>query len=135
VPEDLGDGAATAEHPAIDLDVVASLRRLGDRTGRDVLGELTTLFLSTAETQLATARQLLAAGDLPDLARTAHALKGSGSVIGGRRVAAAAAALETTVLAADRAGDRTNPELPSALERFAEELERFRAALDQLPAV
>jgi HPt (histidine-containing phosphotransfer) domain-containing protein len=133
VSNDLG-GQVAGGYPALDLDVVASLRRLGARTGRDVLGELTSLYLTTAETQLETARRLLAAGDFGDLARTAHALKGSGSVIGGRRVSAAAAALEETALEADGTGSPDDPRLGATLETFAAELERLREVLQELPA-
>jgi HPt (histidine-containing phosphotransfer) domain-containing protein len=121
-----GDSFEVAE---IDPDVVASLRRLGERSGRDVLGELTGLFLDQADNQLATARQQLADGRLNELARTAHAMKGSGSVIGARRASAAAAALEVTVRSAETAGRLDDPAITAALHRFVEELERFRGAV------
>jgi HPt (histidine-containing phosphotransfer) domain-containing protein len=126
-PGPSSSAAAGAEGAPIDPAVADSLRRLGERSGRDVFGELTTLFLSTADTQLDTAHELLARGDYGELARVAHALKGSSSVIGGRRVAAAAAALESTAVEAQPEGaeDCTR----SALRRFTEELELFRRAV------
>jgi HPt (histidine-containing phosphotransfer) domain-containing protein len=127
VPGPAGPAAAGLEGAPLDPAVADSLRRLGERSGRDVFGELTALFLSTADTQLDTAHELLARGNFGELARVAHALKGSSSVIGGRRVAAAAAALESTAVDAPPEGaeDCTR----SALRRFAEELELFRRAV------
>jgi two-component system sensor histidine kinase EvgS len=122
--------APSIEVDVIDPAVVDSLRRLGTRSGRDVLGELTALFLSTAEGQVATASELLDRADLPELARIAHALKGSASVIGARRVSAAASTLEHTCGSPERsvaggsvAGSRV------ALARFIDELEAFRHAV------
>jgi hypothetical protein len=40
-----------AAEAVLDPAVVDSLRQLGERSGRDVLGELTGLFLSTADSQ------------------------------------------------------------------------------------
>jgi HPt (histidine-containing phosphotransfer) domain-containing protein len=123
--------APPAPEAPIDPAVVDSLRRLGQRSGRNVLAELTSLFLSTADSQVDTARQLLARGELGELARVAHALKGSGSVIGGRRVATAAAALErasTTQVDTPDGRDCAG----AALDRFVGELELFRAAAREL---
>lgn len=123
--------AAAAADAPIDPAVVDSLRRLGLRSGRDVLRELTDLFLSTADAQVATARQLLDCGNLAELARVAHALKGSGSVIGGRRVAAAAAALE--VASAPHDGSSGNLRYArEAFTSFLGELELFREAVRRL---
>lgn len=123
------DGAAA--HAPLDPAVVDSLRRLGSRTGRDVLAELTDLFLTTADGQIATAQQLVREAELPELARVAHALKGSASVIGGRRVAAAAADLETTCLTGvgSAAGDEA---ARTALDRCIAELEQLRSAVQEL---
>ncbi len=121
------------EADVIDPAVVESLRRLGSRSGRDVLGELTALFLSTAEGQVATASELLDRSDLPELARIAHALKGSASVIGARRVSAAASALEHTCGSPERSvAGGSVAECRAALTRFVEELETFRGAVDAL---
>jgi HPt (histidine-containing phosphotransfer) domain-containing protein len=121
-------GGGAAGEPAIDPAVVDSLRRLGDRSGRDVLGELTALFLHTADVQVAQAHELVARADLAELARVAHALKGSSSVIGGRRVASAAAALELACHPSDQSpGDVGCARV--ALQRFVSELEAFRSAV------
>jgi HPt (histidine-containing phosphotransfer) domain-containing protein len=123
-------GASRSE-PPLDPAVVDSLRRLGARSGRDVLRELTDLFLTTADAQAEVARQLLGRFELPELARVAHALKGSASVIGGRQVAAAAAALEATCFAPD--GTSSSEEsVRVALTRFLDELELLRTAIREL---
>ncbi len=121
------------EADAIDPAVVESLRRLGSRSGRDVLGELTALFLSTAESQVATASELLDRSDLPELARIAHALKGSASVIGARRVSAAGVGPRAHLRVPERpvAGGSV-AECRAALTRLVEELEAFRGAVDAL---
>lgn len=122
------DGDAGGPAAPIDGAVVESLRVLGARSGRDVLGELTVLYLSTADAQVETARTLLDAGDLGELARVAHALKGSSSVIGARCAAVAAAELEDSTNGA-QASDWAAEQ---ALRRFVSELERFRAAVPGL---
>jgi two-component system sensor histidine kinase EvgS len=122
-----------SESDVLDPAVLDSLRRLGARSGRDVLGELTSLFLSTADAQVATAGELLDRADLPELARIAHALKGSGSVIGARRVSAAAVELEHTCGRPDRShAGGSVAEAREALARFVEELEVFRRAVAAL---
>ncbi|HSP36473.1 MAG TPA: Hpt domain-containing protein [Frankiaceae bacterium] len=123
--------AARAPETPIDPDVIDSLRGLGQRSGRNVLAELTSLFLTTADGQVNAARALLARGDVGELARVAHSLKGSGSVIGARRIAAAAAALE--VVCTD--GDATPGALSRARDGFTRvlaELELFRSAVGEL---
>jgi HPt (histidine-containing phosphotransfer) domain-containing protein len=121
-------GGRAAGEPAIDPAVIDSLRRLGDRSGRDVVGELTALFLHTADAQVAQAHELVARADLAELARVAHALKGSSSVIGGRRVASAAAALELACHPGDQSpGDVSCARV--ALQRLVSELEAFRSAV------
>jgi HPt (histidine-containing phosphotransfer) domain-containing protein len=131
-------GSGVPAEAPIDPAVVESLRRLGERTGRDLFRELTTLFLSAADTQVGTARQLLARGDFAELARVAHGLKGSSSVIGGRRVAAAAAALESTVAPGSAAptgvvtSATDGDSVGAALRRCTDELELFRTAVREL---
>lgn len=132
-PETIARTSSAADAAVLDPAVVESLRRLGDRSGRDVLRELTALFLSTADGQVAAAAELLDRSDLPGLARIAHALKGSAGVIGARRVAAASAALEQTCGHPERtvAGGSVD-EARAALTRFVGELEEFRRAVAAL---
>ncbi len=133
-----GSGAHASPAPGaeapIDPAVVDSLRRLGQRSGRDVLGELTELFLTTAETQVDAAWDLLGQRNYGQLARVAHSLKGSSSVIGGRCVAAAAAELEELALGCDdgRGDDPARDATRAALDHLVTELERFREAVEDL---
>jgi HPt (histidine-containing phosphotransfer) domain-containing protein len=115
----------------LDPSVVDSLRRLGARSGRDVLTELTDLFLSTAYGQVDVGKQLLDRFELPELARVAHALKGSASVIGGRRAAAAAAQLETTCFAPNGTSSSEDA-VRAAWAHFLAELELLRGAISEL---
>jgi two-component system sensor histidine kinase EvgS len=122
-----------AAEAVLDPAVVDSLRQLGERSGRDVLGDLTGLFLSTADAQVGVANELLDRADLPELARIAHSLKGSGGVIGARRLSAAAAALEQTCGRPDRSvAGGSVAESRAALARFVDELEVFRCAVAAL---
>lgn len=125
--------SASSAEASLDPDVVDSLRRLGTRSGRNVLRELTELFLSSADAQVATAQQLLGRDDLIELARVAHGLKGSASVIGGRRASAAAAALESACLAAPGGGS-TEEYVRAALTHLLGELELLRGAVRELTA-
>jgi HPt (histidine-containing phosphotransfer) domain-containing protein len=129
-----GAGADALDgRPVLDPAVVDSLRRLGTRSGRDVLAELTTMFLATADSQVRAAADLLDRRDLAELARVAHALKGSSSVIGARRVAASALALEDSCGLTTRGiGSASVAAARAALARFVEELEHYRAAVADL---
>lgn len=128
-PAPVGPSTGT---PVVDPAVVDSLRRLGERSGRDVLGELTELFSSTADAQILTAWEHLEAGDHAQLARVAHSLKGSSSVIGGRHVAAAAAELEELATGSPAGDPDREAATRAALTAVVAELERYRLAVEGL---
>ena len=74
------------------LDLTQALERVGG--DRELLGEIAALFLEDAPDLLRRMREALSNGDAYGLERSAHALKGSVSNFGAKRVYDAALALE-----------------------------------------
>jgi signal transduction histidine kinase/CheY-like chemotaxis protein len=78
----------------LDPSYLASLRRLGEVTGRPLVREIVESYLIEAPRRLERLRQALLRGDVEDLVFVAHSLKGSSAQIGAVRVAAVSAELE-----------------------------------------
>ncbi len=91
---------ATSESPAnsevqsIDRTLLAEIREMQEEDGADLLGELITLYLQDSPHQMLSIREAIANGDAAGLERSAHALKGSCSYLGARRLASQCAELE-----------------------------------------
>ena len=113
-----------ASTDVLDASVVASLRRLGQRAGRDVFRELTGLFLETSTEALSNIHRNVREGDLTEVARIAHSVKGSSSVIGGYRMASVAADLEEIALQGEAGA------VQQSVACFEHELRALRAALE-----
>ncbi len=115
VPEaDLQSQPVSDDEPCLDWE--DALRKLeGDE---DFLRELAEMFLAQYPGLLTTVEEALANGEGDELARAAHALKGSSQVIGGKATAAAALRLEHL----GRAGKLTEagPELDILRARLGE---------------
>ncbi|HUQ86982.1 MAG TPA: Hpt domain-containing protein [Vicinamibacterales bacterium] len=74
------------EHAVLDQAVVEGLRRLTPPGEPDVLAEVLKLFLEEVPPRIARLRNALAAGNIQDVQRAAHSLKGSAGNIGARRL-------------------------------------------------
>jgi CheY-like chemotaxis protein len=85
----------------LDQDIIAGLRDLRQPDHPDPLRELIDLFLSDARPRLQKIEQSIAAKDAPAVAHAAHAVKGSSSNLGARRLSALCATLEKTAAAGD----------------------------------
>jgi HPt (histidine-containing phosphotransfer) domain-containing protein len=80
------------------LDPV-TVAELTDSGVPGLLEELTSLFSEDAPRSLARLRSAMEHGDATEVARVAHALKGSAATLGARVMASVCAALETDALA------------------------------------
>jgi PAS domain S-box-containing protein len=107
------DGGETLDRAVID-----GLKELREPGQPDPLAELIELFLKDARPRLEKMESAIAAGDLPQLAAATHALKGSASNLGARRLSACCAALERQAKAgeADHARE-TVIEVKAAFEK------------------
>lgn len=85
--------------PAIDRSV------LGEWLGGDdvAIDELLAVFGDSVRSEAERMHDLLAAGDLAELAKAAHRLRGAALSMGARRLAAAAAAMDAAAQANDPA--------------------------------
>lgn len=109
--------------PALDPDVLESLRALNTPGQPDVLGDLVRLFLKDAPERLEVLERGLREGDVGGVERAAHALKGASGSIGAPGLAR---------LCAEMTEDARRGTLAGGAERLAAiraEWERVRAAL------
>jgi signal transduction histidine kinase/DNA-binding response OmpR family regulator len=100
---------APAPRPALDSGVLGELRTL---TTPGFVGEAMTMFLASATRSMDRLRGALQRGDLAELERAAHSLRGSCAIIGARPMMELAAALEDRA----RAGEAGEPGALAALE-------------------
>jgi len=100
---------APAPRPALDPGVLGELRAL---TTPGFVGEAMTMFEASASRGMERVRGALQRGDLADLERAAHSLRGSCAIIGARPMMELAAALEDGA----RAGEAGEPGALLALE-------------------
>jgi HPt (histidine-containing phosphotransfer) domain-containing protein len=89
--------------PVLDAAVIASLRDLTLPGEPDVLAEVLTMFLAEVPRRLDRLRIAYAAGDIEEVHRCAHSLKGSAGNIGARDLYAACRELDERAKAGDHA--------------------------------
>jgi HPt (histidine-containing phosphotransfer) domain-containing protein len=87
--------SAGGESPRLDREILDSLAMLGERQGKDLLGQLFGIFSSQGPIGFANLRQALADGDSKALREIAHSPKGSYRSLGIPRLADLAERLET----------------------------------------
>lgn len=93
-----------AEPAVLDQAVLESLRQLTPPGAPDVLTEVLQMFLQEVPFRVARLRNAWASGDIEEMYRAAHSLKGSAGNIGAERLLGVATRLD----AIGRAGDLTN---------------------------
>jgi two-component system, sensor histidine kinase and response regulator len=107
-------GAVAVEAgPAVDRDLVLSLRALGDGDGSEMVVELIRVFLEDVHARVESLKTSLAAEDWETLRRTAHSIKGSAGNFGAHTLVEFARRMENA-LAAQKTGEI--PGLVSAIE-------------------
>jgi CheY-like chemotaxis protein/HPt (histidine-containing phosphotransfer) domain-containing protein len=120
-----GTPAAQPKRPengnALDPEVVASLRELGDA---ELLTELADMFFGDASSRLGDLREAVEAGDAAGVNRLAHTLKGSSGNMGATRMAAICAELQDVGASGDLGA------APGLLKQLEEEFGRVRPALE-----
>ncbi|MEO1086464.1 MAG: response regulator, partial [Acidobacteriota bacterium] len=94
VPLSAPPPAAPSPDEWLDLRTLVSLRELGAKTGRDMLGRVTDTFLRTSAEQMKSLAAARGREDIETLVRDSHSLKGSAAAAGAPRLAAAAAKVE-----------------------------------------
>lgn len=89
--------------PVLDAAVVSGLRQLTPPGEPDVLAEVLNLFLVEVPPRLDRLRNAWASGNIEELRRVAHSLKGSAGNIGARRLYEVCRQLDTSCKSGDRA--------------------------------
>jgi two-component system sensor histidine kinase/response regulator len=90
--------------PVLDAAVLASLRDLTPAGEPDVLAEVLKMFLAEVPRRLDRLRIAYAAGDIEEVHRCAHSLKGSAGNIGARGLYATCKQLDDKAKAGDHPG-------------------------------
>jgi HPt (histidine-containing phosphotransfer) domain-containing protein len=114
---------ASEDAPAIDDDVLASLRQLRTDDEPNLATEMARLFMEEAPPLLAAMREAVRIGDHGALRATAHTMKGSCSSLGARRLSALSLELEKQGRAQSMLG------AAAKVDQLERELERVRTAL------
>ena len=113
----------------LDIQTLESLAMLGERRGKDLLGQLVALFSDQGPKSFGQLRQALAEGDATAVSETAHSLKGSYRSLGTVRLAEISEKLERR----GREGllDGLDADLGELEETFAATKLRLEAFLEQ----
>lgn len=92
------------DQPVLDQAVISSLRGLTPPGEPDVLGEVLRLFLDEVPPRMVRLRNAWQAGNIEEMHRAAHSLKGSAGNIGARRLYDVCNRLDAIGKAGDLAG-------------------------------
>ncbi|MEM6792918.1 MAG: Hpt domain-containing protein [Acidobacteriota bacterium] len=111
--------------PLLDLETLDTLRQLGRRRGRDLLGQLFGLFSDQGPESFAKLRRAALEGDAETVREVAHSLKGSYRSLGTPRLAKRCEALEER---GRGGGDLAG--LSSALDELERDFVQTREALE-----
>ena len=116
---------AGEDGPALDPEVVATLRELAAEGEPGLFGELAGLFLAELEPRIEGIRSGVLAGDAGEVSRWAHSLKGSAGNLGAGRLSAVCGRIEQEA----RGGGTT--ESATLLPAMEAEARRVRVALEE----
>jgi CheY-like chemotaxis protein/HPt (histidine-containing phosphotransfer) domain-containing protein len=120
----LNEACKKGEVDILDQETLKSVRELRTEGEPDPLAELIELFLHDTPARVAKILDAFKAGDVLELERAAHSLKGSSSNIGGKCLAAACADVRNI------ARDGKLPEA-ALVARVLSEFERLKPALEE----
>lgn len=115
-----------AETPVLDRAVLDSLRELTAPGEPDVLTEVLQMFLQEVPARIARLRNAWTAGDIQEMYRAAHSLKGSAGNIGAQRLFDVAKQLDER----GRAGDLANS--APLVDALAAEYEKVEAEIHRV---
>ena len=113
----------------LDESILQTLSMLGERRGKDLLGQLFGLFLEQGPTSFSSLRGALASGDAAEVKSTAHSLKGSYRSLGTPRLAELSRQLEEMGSSGQLAGGESIlAELELCFGQTSEALRSFLAS-------
>jgi HPt (histidine-containing phosphotransfer) domain-containing protein len=98
------EAVADPDTPVLDPAIVAGLQRLGESSGEDLIGQLTSLFLSDAPGWVTALRRGLESGDASEVAWSAHTMSGASANVGATELARLCATLSNVGTAGDLSG-------------------------------
>ena len=114
--------------PALDPAVLETLRKLTPPGEPDVLAEVLKLFLDEGPSRVERLRNAWAAGNIEEVHRAAHSLKGSAGNIGARRLHAVCSKLD------EIGRSRDSSAAAPLIDEFAAEFDRVETEIRRLLA-
>lgn len=120
--------SASRRRAALDPEILGQLRRLGEKLGEDVLGDVIASYLRDSRELLAAIDRALTEADAKALAKAAHSLVGISAAIGADDLVSICRALEERVYAGGLEGCR------EAVAAVVAEHRRVVAALSEVAA-
>jgi HPt (histidine-containing phosphotransfer) domain-containing protein len=117
------------EPPVLDPSVMETLRQLTPPGEPDVLTEVLQMFLQEVPPRIERLRNAWAAGDIQEVHRAAHSLKGSAGNIGAQRLLAVCRDLDDRSRTADEAATAASvAALAVEFDKVEEEIRRLLTA-------
>jgi HPt (histidine-containing phosphotransfer) domain-containing protein len=114
-----------SESPVLDLTVIDTLRQLTPPGEPDVLSEVLKLFLEEVPPRIEKVRIAWTEGNIKEVHRGAHSLKGSAGNVGARRLYDVCKALDTS-------GTSDAPASAELVDQLAAEYRAVEAEIHQL---
>ena len=118
-----------AQSVVLDQSVIDALRQLTPPGEPDVLAEVLRLFLQEAPPRIERLRNAWASGNIEELHRAAHSLKGSAGNIGARRMFEVCRRLDEQ----GRSGDRSG--VAELVDELSAEFDKVESEIHQLLGV
>ena|GEM_PF-3176446 len=122
----LPGAVASTPGPAVDHDLVLSLRALGDGDGTEMVVELIRVFVEDAHQRVGSLQNALASEDWESMRRTAHSIKGSAANFGARPLVELARRMEQMVV------ENKHKDLPGLVSGIEAEVHRVHVELHQI---
>ncbi len=114
--------------PVLDPAVLSTLRKLTPPGEPDVLIEVSKLFLEEVPPRIARLRNAWHAGNIQEVQRAAHSLKGSAGNIGARQLQAVSSELDEKARSGDLAA------LPALVDALGAEFDKVEAEIRRIIA-
>lgn len=88
---------STIEVQWINREVIETLRGLGEKTGKNIVGQLITLYVDSTPKALTDIQEKLDQGAMEEVAQIAHSLKSSSGNVGAEQMSEISASIEEAI--------------------------------------
>ena len=116
----------------LDMTAIQNLMDLQQKTGKDILGSLSKLYIDTTPEIISKMKLLLSKKSYEELGREAHSLKSSSANIGARKIMELCKVIEYKILGEEKFSDE---ELSSLITQVSEVFPETIEELKKLPII